>query len=65
MFMAMKKYINASDLKRFDAHGQTTNISYSIDLKERDKVFDLLDDLRKSFPMAHINFIDQSRISGL
>lgn len=55
---AMKGYINYSDLKRFDAQQESTHISYLIDIKERDNLFGLLDDLKKSFPAAHINFID-------
>jgi hypothetical protein len=62
---ALKTYVNYSDLKRFDVHEDVTNLSFTIDIKDGNKVFKLIESLKKSFPSAGINFIDQSRIPGV
>ncbi len=62
---AMSAHVDYSDLKRYDVDGEAINLSYSIGIVDGNGAFKLLESLRKTFPSAHISFIDQSRIPGI
>jgi hypothetical protein len=61
----INKYVNSSDLKRLDTHEDSTNVCYTIILKDAESLVKLPKELQGNFPSLQVTFIDQSRIPGI
>jgi len=59
------KYVSSSDLKRLDTGMESTNVCYTVTLRDADSLVKLPKELQNNFPCLHVTFIDQSRIPGI
>jgi len=57
----ISKHVRISDLRRFDSRDNETEATYYIDVEDSDRLFDLENDLRQTFPGIAVTFIDHSQ----
>jgi len=54
----MSKYFSRFQLKRFDDHGETSELSFVADIKKAESLELFRKDIQTKYPDAHISFLD-------
>ncbi len=61
----LKKYSDISEIKRIDVREGLTLMTYFIDCKNKENLFEAMNSLKSQFPEASISFIQHSNIQAL
>lgn len=58
------EYVNVVDFRRLDSRDGTLQLTYFIHCRAPQTLNDLLDDLKRSFPVTEVSFIQQDQVLG-
>jgi uncharacterized membrane protein YhiD involved in acid resistance len=59
------KHVLSSDLRRFDVRAESVEATYLLDIANTDQLSVLVDELRSSFPLIGVTFLDQSQLPSI
>ena len=61
----ISKHVLTSDLRRFDVRPESLEATYFLDIASTDQLSTLVDELRSSFPMIGVTFLDQNQLPSI
>ena len=61
----ISKHVLTSDLRRFDVRPESIEATYFLDIASTDQLSALVDELRNSFPMIGVTFLDQNQLPSI
>jgi len=61
----ISKHVLSCDLRRFDARADSMEATYLLDIASTDHLSELVDELRSSFPLIGVTFLDQNQLPSI
>jgi hypothetical protein len=61
----ISKHVLSSDLRRFDVRPESVEATYLLGIESTDQLSALADDLRHSFPLIGVTFLDQNQLPSI
>jgi len=61
----ISKHVVSSDLRRFDVRPESVEATFLLDIASTDQLSALVDELRRSFPMLGVTFLDQNQLPSI
>jgi len=61
----ISKHVLSSDLRRFDVRPESVEATYLLDIVSTDNLNSLVDELRSSFPLMGVTFLDQNQLPSI
>jgi uncharacterized membrane protein YhiD involved in acid resistance len=61
----ISKHVSRSDLRRFDVRPESVEATYILDIASTDNLDSLVDELRSSFPLIGVTFLDQNQLPNI
>ena len=61
----VSRHVENGDLRRVDAHDDTMEVTYFLDVATPERISALVEDLQASFPGIDVTFIDQNQLPSV
>jgi uncharacterized membrane protein YhiD involved in acid resistance len=61
----ISRHVLSSDLRRFDVRAESVEATYLLDIESTDKLNSLVDELRRSYPLMGVTFLDQNQLPSV
>jgi hypothetical protein len=63
--VVITKHVLSCDLRRFVVRAESMNATYFLDIESTDQLSALVDELRSSFPLIGVTFLDQNQLPSI